>query len=129
MFTQKELDDAALPPPPEEDEGLTVLLRPGLLADLEVIIEKIPNAIYIPAQAVFEKDGKPVVYVKVGERFEERPVQLQKRSEATWVISAGLKPGEQVALVNPTREAAKKKDEPKSGGSSPMGGAMSGSKS
>ncbi len=129
MFTQQDLDNAELPPPPEEDTGLQVLLRPGLLADLQVIIEKIPNAIYIPAQAVFERDGKPIVYVKTGERFVERQVQLLKRSESTMVISAGLKPGEQVALVNPTREAAKKKEEPKSGGASPVSGALGGSKS
>ena len=102
-----------------------MLLRPGLLADLEVIIEKIPNAIYIPAQAVFERDGKPVVYVRTAERFEERPVKLAKRSESTMVISAGLKAGEEVALANPTRTASKKKEEAKSGGgANPMGGAI-----
>jgi hypothetical protein len=78
---------------------------------------------------VFDRDGKPVVYVKVGDRFEERQVQLLKRSESTMVISAGLKPGEQVALVNPTRETAKKKESPKCGGASPMGGAVGGPKS
>jgi len=125
QFNQKELEAAKLPPPPEEESGLQVLLRPGLLADVQVIIEKIPNAIYIPAQAVFERGGKPVVYVKTAQRFEERPVQLFKRSEATWVISSGLKPGEEIALVNPTRDTSKKKsEEPKSGGgASPMGGA------
>jgi multidrug resistance efflux pump len=128
-FTQQDLDNAELPPPPESDTGLQVLLRPGLLADLQVIIEKIPDAIYIPAQAVFERDGKPIGYVKTGERFVERQVQLLKRSESTMVISAGLKPGEQVALVNPTREAAKKKEAPKSGGASPVSGALGGSKS
>ncbi|MCC7174816.1 MAG: HlyD family efflux transporter periplasmic adaptor subunit [Bryobacterales bacterium] len=124
QFNQKDLDAAKLPPPPEEDSGLQVLLRPGLLADVEVVIEKIPNAIYIPAQAVFERDGKPVAYVKAEKGFDERPVQLLKRSEATWVISSGLKPGEEIALVNPTRQPAKKKEEPKQGGGAgPMGGA------
>ena len=128
QFNQKELEAAKLPPPPEEESGLQVLLRPGLLADVQVIIEKIPNAIYIPAQAVFERDGKPVVYVKTPQRFEERPVQLLKRSEATWVISSGLKAGEEIALVNPTRDTSKKKsEEPKSsGGAGPMGGAGTG---
>jgi multidrug resistance efflux pump len=129
-FSQQDLDNAKLPPPPEEDSGIQVLLRPGLLADVQVIIEKIPNAIYIPAQAVFERDGKPVVYVKTGPRFEERAVQLAKRSESTMVISEGLKPGEEVALMNPTRQGSKKKEEGKTGGGAgPMGGAPAAPKS
>jgi multidrug efflux pump subunit AcrA (membrane-fusion protein) len=108
-FTEKELAEAQLPPPPEEDSQLEVLFRPGLLADVEITIEKIPNAIYIPAQAVFEKDGKPIVYVQSGRRFEERSVTLLRRSEATMVVSAGLKPGEQVALADPNAKKSDKK--------------------
>jgi HlyD family secretion protein len=130
QFSQQDLDNAKLPPPPEEDSGIQVLLRPGLLADIQVIIEKIPNAIYIPAQAVFEREGKPVVFVKTGQRFEERAVKLAKRSESTMVISEGLRAGEEVALTNPTKEGAKKKEEGKTGGgASPMGGAAAGGKS
>jgi multidrug efflux pump subunit AcrA (membrane-fusion protein) len=124
------LDNAKLPPPPEEDAGIQVLLRPGLLADVQVIIEKIPNAIYIPAQAVFERDGKPVVYVKTAQRFEERAVKLAKRSESTMVIAEGLKASEDVALTNPTRQSSKKKEEGKTGGgASPRGGAPAAPKS
>jgi len=60
QFSQKDMDNAKLPPPPEEDSELNILLRPGLLADVEIIIEKVPNAIYVPNQSVFEKDGKPL---------------------------------------------------------------------
>ncbi|HSW50984.1 MAG TPA: HlyD family efflux transporter periplasmic adaptor subunit [Bryobacteraceae bacterium] len=124
QFSVKEVEAAKLPPPPQEDGGLQVLLRPGLLADIEVIIEKIPNAIYIPAQAVFEREGRPVVYVKTGDRFEERAVRLAKRSESTMVISEGLKAGEEIALTNPSRQASQKKEAGKSpGGSNPMGAA------
>ena len=130
QFSLKELEAAKLPPPPQEDSGLQVLLRPGLLADIEVIIEKIPNAIYIPAQAVFERDGRPVVYVKTAERFEERAVKLAKRSESTMVISEGLRAGEEIALTNPSRQASKKKEAGKSeGGGNPMGAAPAGAKS
>jgi len=123
-FTQKELEEAKLPPPPEEDSGINILLRPGLLADVQVIVEKIPNAIYIPAQAVFERDGKPVVFVKTGDRFEQRVIQLAKRSESTMVVAAGLKPGEEIALIDPFRGSSKKKQESKAGpASTPMAGA------
>jgi hypothetical protein len=49
-------------------------------------------------------------------RFEERTIKLAKRSESVSVIAEGLKPGEIVALGDPT---AKKKDKnEKSAGSS-----------
>ncbi len=121
-FTEKDLAEAKLPPPPEEDSQLEVLLRPGLLADVEIIVEKIPNAVHVPAQAVFEKEGKPVVYVKVGERFEPRFVKLSKRSESAVVIAEGLKPGEIIALADPFARAGQKKEEKPTQGGPPMGG-------
>lgn len=123
-FTDKDLAGAKLPPPPEEDSQFDVLLRPGLLADVEIIIEKIPNAIHVPTQAVFEKDGQLVAYVKAGNRFEERPFTALKRSESTIVVAKGLSPGEVVALADPMA----KKDDKKKGkpGSGAMGGLPSG---
>ena len=99
--TEEERAHAKLPPPPEEDSQLKVLLRPGLLADVEITIEKIANSIHVPAQSVFEKDGKPVVYVQTGSHYQPRFVKLARRSESTMVISEGLKPGEIVALADP----------------------------
>jgi hypothetical protein len=116
QFTDKDLEAAKLPPPPGEANELDVLLRPGLLTDVEITVEKVPNAIHIPVQAVFEKDGKPIVYVKDGNRFEERAVKPLKRSESTMVISEGLKPGEHVALSNPSVKPGDKK---KNGGRRP----------
>ena len=80
-----------------------------MLADVEIIIDKIPDAIHIPSQAVYERDGKQFVYVQnlVDNRFEPRVIKLAKRSESVMVIAEGLKPGEVVALSDPT---AKKND-------------------
>jgi hypothetical protein len=128
--TDAELENAKLPPPPEEASGVQILLRPGLLADVEIVVEKIPNAIYIPAQAVFEKEGRPVVYVQSGKSFQERTVKLQRRSESTMVIADGLKAGETIALSDPTAGTGSKKQEKKSdAGASPMDMGASGPKS
>ena len=54
-FSESDREKAKLPLPPEEDSQLEVLLRPGLLADVEIIIDKIPDAIHIPSQAVYER--------------------------------------------------------------------------
>ncbi len=118
MVSQKDLDSAKLPPPPEEENQLDVLLRPGLLADVQIIVEKVPNAINVPIQAVFEKDGKQIVYVKNGNRFEVREIKPIKRSESVMIISSGVKAGDVIAMANPDAKPGdkKKKDDAKGGG-------------
>ena len=118
--TERELAGAKLPPPPEEDTQFDVLLRPGLLADVNILIEKIPNALHVPTQAVFEKDGKPVVYIKAGNKFDMRVIKPSKRSESTMVIADGVKAGEIVALSDPTAKKSDTKGKDKGPGG-PMG--------
>jgi multidrug resistance efflux pump len=125
-FSQKDLEAAKLPPAPEESSQLDVLMRPGLLADVEIIVEKIPNAIHIPAQAIFERDGKNTVYVKQGNKFVARVIKPLKRSESTMIISDGLKAGEEIALQDPDAKPSDRKKGGKGdggggGGSMPMG--------
>jgi hypothetical protein len=115
-FSEQELAEAKLPPPPEENSQFDVLLRPGLLADVEIIVEKIANAVHIPVQAVFEKEGKLLTYVKTQSGFEERYFTPLKRSESTMVVAKGLSPGEVVALADPTAAAKGGKKRDKSGG-------------
>ena len=42
-YTDEERKNAKLPLPPEQDSQVQVLLRPGLLADVEIQVEKIPE--------------------------------------------------------------------------------------
>ena len=118
-FNQKDLDNAKLPPPPEESSQLDVLLRPGLLSDVEIIVERVPNAINIPAQAVFQKDNKFVVYVKQGNKLVARTIKPLKRSESVMIVAEGLKAGEEIAMQDPD---AKPSDKKKKGSSEGSGG-------
>ncbi len=132
QFTAKDLENAQLPPPPEEGDNMEVLLRPGLLADVEIIVEKVPDAVYVPNQSIFEKDGKYVVYVMNSKGFEARPIQIAKRSETVSVIKEGIKQGDTIALQDPTAKPGDKKkaDEKKSSGGAagalPVGGSKGG---
>ena len=63
--------------------------------------KEIPDALHVPRQAVFEKNGKTHVFVKVGDRFEQREVKVENRTESRAAI-AGLAEGTEVALVDPT---------------------------
>lgn len=79
-------------------------IRPGLSAGARIAVDKIPDAILVPAAAVFEKDGRSVAYVQHGSRFEERAVQVGRRGRAELMITQGLEPGEKVAIKDPTQE-------------------------
>lgn len=76
-------------------------LRPGMSATARVGVEKIANAIQIPAKAVFQKHGHPVAFVLNGSRFAEQPIQLGQRGEGMVVVTAGLMPGQRVAMEDP----------------------------
>ena len=91
-----------------------MLLRPGLLADVEITVENLPNVIHVPAQAVFQKGGKPIVYVQQKNgRFAPREVQVVKQSESMMVLGGGVQPGEMVALADPTRRQERQEREEK----------------
>lgn len=131
-YSAKDLENATLPPPPEEGDTMEVLLRPGLLADVEILVEKVPNAIYVPNQSIFEKDGKPVVYVKSGDNWVARNIKVDKRSESVTVVTAGVNPGDTISLADPNAKPGDKKkaDEKKSSGGAagalPVGGSKGG---
>jgi hypothetical protein len=121
QFTEEERNNAKLPLPPEQDSQVQVLLRPGLLADVEIQVEKLPDVIHVPAQAVFDRNGKHVVFVEKNRKFEAREVQLVKQSESLMVLSGGVQAGDVVALADPTAGKKNKSDKKSSGGNA-MGG-------
>jgi hypothetical protein len=115
----------------ERKRGTMELLMTSPIHDVEIIIDKVPDAIHVPTQAVFEKDGKQFVYVQnlTDNRFEARVIKLAKRSESVMIIAEGLKPNEIVALNDPTAKKNNKNDKssssPKSLGM-PSSGAAAG---
>ena len=48
------------------------------------ILEKIPDAINIPNQAVFEKDGKQIVYVRADHRWQRSDVRCALWCNGGW---------------------------------------------
>ncbi|MCX6633262.1 MAG: efflux RND transporter periplasmic adaptor subunit, partial [Candidatus Solibacter sp.] len=107
-FTDEDRASAKLPLPPEQDSQVAALLRPGLLADVEIQVEKLPDVIHVPAQAVFRKNDQYVVFVQQKNgKFQLRQVQLVKQSESMMVISSGVQAGEMEAMADPTSDKKK----------------------
>jgi multidrug resistance efflux pump len=108
-YTDEDRDNAKLPLPPDKDTDIALLLRPGLLADVEIEVERIPNALHVPLQAVFPKGGQSLVYVQAANgKFSPRVVKVMKQSETIMVLESGVEPGELVALQDPTANKAEK---------------------
>lgn len=81
-------------------------LRPGLTTQIRVTGDPIKGARYLPRQALFQQDGKPVVFVRRGRSFEPREVKVSHRTE-THIVVADLPVGTEVALRNPLAEEKK----------------------
>lgn len=79
-------------------------LRPGFTTRLVILGDPLKHALYVPRQAVFQKDGKATVYVKTGRGFEPRQIKIRYVTEGLAVIG-GLKEGVQVALIDPTQKS------------------------
>ncbi len=76
-------------------------LKAGASARVTIEGKEIPDALHVPRQAVLEKNGKTHVFVKVGDRFEQREVKVEHLTESRAAI-AGLVEGTEVALTDPT---------------------------
>lgn len=76
--------------------------KPGITGDVTVVVDKVPNAIIMPAQALFQKSGQNVAYVWHGGDFEERAIEVARRSGDKIMVAKGVGAGELVALRDPT---------------------------
>ena len=76
-------------------------MKAGSSAKVTIEGKQIPDALTVPRQAIFQKSGKTHVFVKVGERFEQRDVKIVHQSESRAVVE-GLAEHMEIALVDPT---------------------------
>lgn len=79
-------------------------LRPGMSATARVAVERLRDSILVPPGALFQRGGNTVAYVLNGSKFEERGTEIARRGEKQVAVARGLKPGERVALKDPTAE-------------------------
>jgi multidrug resistance efflux pump len=75
-------------------------LKLGVTARVTIMGKEVRDALSIPRQALQQKEGKPVVYVRRTNGWESREVRVQYLTESRAVIE-GLPEGTEVALVNP----------------------------
>jgi multidrug efflux pump subunit AcrA (membrane-fusion protein) len=94
------------PPPRDFDVELEVLdadarLKPGMTAALRVAVDRLPNALVVPAAAVSLVDGQPTVYRLRGSHFEPVVVTLARRGREQVAIASGIAAGDRLAAKKP----------------------------
>jgi HlyD family secretion protein len=77
-------------------------LKPGMTVQVTVIVDRVEDAITIPAQASFLQSGQTVAWVWDGSRFQQHTIQIERRSRDRILVSTGLRSGDLVALKDPS---------------------------
>lgn len=81
-------------------------LKPGMTAEVKILIGTLPDAVSVPVAGVTEYESQKVVYVATPAGVARREVTVGDSNEQYVQVTAGLEPGEDVALDARTRAAA-----------------------
>jgi HlyD family secretion protein len=87
-------------------DGTEPRLRPGMTARVEIRVEERAQALYVPLEAVFERDGRHLCYVVRGRALAAREITLGPSNQDFVVVEKGLQRGERVALRDPAAPPA-----------------------
>jgi RND family efflux transporter MFP subunit len=78
------------------------LLRPGMFAEAELVLKRVPDALLVPLSAIVERDGKSLVFVAVGSgedaEASARTVVPGLSNAAEAQILSGIDPGDPVVV-------------------------------
>lgn len=73
-------------------------LTPGMTVSADIIIDSVKNALYVPIEAVYNREGKTYLRLEQGDKIVEREVTCNRSSVDFVEITAGLKDGDKVIL-------------------------------
>lgn len=77
-------------------------MRPGMSCDVEILVDRIPDTLYVPLQAVFLHNGRTICFVNQdGGDPEVREVKTGESTDEWVQILDGLQEGEVVLLAPP----------------------------
>ncbi len=78
-------------------------LKSGLNGRARIITKRVPDVLFVPLEAVFERDDGSYVFVKQGDRFVHRKVRTGERNDVAVIILSGITKSDLVTLSDPTR--------------------------
>lgn len=85
-------------------DGTHDWLRPGMSAQVEILVASHEDVIYVPVQAVNYFGTDQVVYVRRGGSIERRVIEVGDFSDSFIEVVSGLEEGEEVLLLPPREQ-------------------------
>ncbi|GAB3516019.1 efflux RND transporter periplasmic adaptor subunit [Pseudoxanthomonas daejeonensis] len=79
----------------ENEDGLW---RPGSAVRARITVEQQPAALVVPLTALQSLEGRDVVFVREGDRYQAHPVKLGKRDGQRVEVLEGLNAGDEVVV-------------------------------
>lgn len=73
-------------------------LKPGMTAEVKVLVDKLNDILVVPVQSVTSNEGQHYAYVLDSSGVERRAVTIGENNVSHVEVTEGLKEGEQVAL-------------------------------
>ncbi len=77
-----------------------IIIKPGMSADVEIIVDNIKNALVVPSHAIMEKNNRKFVFVKKGSAAKLISVETGQFNWNFTEITSGIKEGDTV-IINP----------------------------
>lgn len=84
-------------------------IRPGMTATARIAADRLPSVTLVPAETIFQKDGRPVVYRLNGSKFDETSIDIVRRGREQAAVSDGVKPGDKLAVRRPEPDLIRRK--------------------
>lgn len=94
------------------------VMKPGQRVRAVLALDARADAISVPRNAIFEKDGKKIVYKRSGSEFVPVEVGLGPAAVGRVVVESGLAEGDEIALRDPSA-AGSDEEAPAAGAGSP----------
>ena len=76
-------------------------IRPGMSATARIATDRVPGFLLAPTEAVFQRDGRSVVYKLRGSMFDETQITVARRGREQVAIAAGVQSGDKLATRRP----------------------------
>ena len=65
-------------------------LKPGLTAEVEILVDRLSNVLQAPVQSFVERGGQYFVWMQAGDKLERRKVKIGKSNDSMMEIVEGV---------------------------------------
>lgn len=96
-------------------DKISPLLKPGMSAQVEIVVDELHDVIAIPLAAISLRGSKPTCTVLHGRTLETRELILGQSNDEMVEVKSGLKEGEILVMTAESRSSGKKEEDSAAG--------------